>query len=222
MKNAINDIKGIIFDFDYTLADSSKGVVECVNYALKKLKFSEIPDEEIKRTIGLTLDQTFITLAGRQQLDKTDQFKCFFVEKADEIMTDNTKLFTETPRVIRLLHNNGIKLGIVSTKFRYRITKILEREALLDYFEVVIGGEDVLILKPDPIGLLEVIKKLNLSVSQTIYIGDSITDAETARRAGIYFIAVLTGVTLRDDFKNYPATQFLKDISEIPRLLNIV
>jgi len=221
IQNRFNDIRGIIFDFDFTLADSSKGVVKCVNYALKKLNFSEFADEEIKKTIGLTLDQTFVKLAGEPHLDKIEKFKYYFIEKADEVMTNNTILFTETPSVIKFLHSKSIKLGIVSTKFRYRIVNTLSREALLDYFEVIIGGEDVQTLKPNPIGLLEAIKKLNLSVSQIIYIGDSVTDAETARRAGVSFMAVLSGVTFRNDFKNYPVTKFLNDLSEILKLLCI-
>ena len=135
-------------------------------------------------------------------------------------MADFTDLFMETYSVIKLLHSKGIKLGIVSTKFRYRIINILEREDLFDCFEVIIGGEDVQEHKPDPRGLLEAIEKLNLSISQIIYVGDSLTDAETAFRAGVSFIAVLSGVTPQNDFKNYPFIQFVKDVSEIPRLLN--
>ncbi len=221
IQNRINDIGGIIFDFDFTLADSSKGVVKCVNYALKKLNFSEFADEEIKKTIGLSLDQTFIKLAGKLYLDKIEKFKYYFIEKADDVMTNNTKLFTETPSVIKFLHSKSIKLGIVSTKFRYRIINILSREALLGYFDVIIGGEDVQSLKPNPIGLLEAIKVLNLSISQIIYIGDSVVDAETARRAGVSFVAVLSGVTPRKMFSRYQVREFLNNISELPKLLCI-
>jgi len=221
LKNGIKDIKGIIFDFDFTLADSSKGVIGCINYAVKKLGFTQFSDEKIKKTIGLTLKQSFMSLVGKEHLDKTEKFKYYFIEKADEIMTDFTELFMETSSVIRLLHSKGIKLGIVSTKFRYRIIEILERENLLEFFEVIIGGEDVQERKPDPKGLLEAIKKLNLAISQTIYVGDSLTDAETAYRAGVSFIAVLTGVTLQNDFKIYPVIQFVENVSEIPRLLNL-
>ena len=221
MKKEIKDIRGIIFDFDFTLADSSKGVIVCVNYALKKLRFNKFSDEKIKKTIGLTLEQTFTSLVGKQHLDITEKFKYYFVEKADEIMTDLTELFIETSSVIKLLHSKGVKLGIVSTKFSYRIRNILEREDLLDLFEVIIGGENVQEHKPDPRGLLEAIKKLNLSRPQTIYIGDSLTDAETAFRAGVSFVAVLSGVTPQNKFKNYSVIQFLKNVSEIPKLLNL-
>ncbi len=220
-KNEIKGIKGVIFDFDFTLADSSKGVVKCVNYALKELGFAEFTKNDIIKTIGLTLEHTFINLVGEQHVDKTEKFKYFFIKKADEIMADFTILFTETPDVIKGLYNNGFKLGIVSTKFRYRIKAILSRENLLDYFEVIVGGEDVQMLKPDPFGLLLAVKKLNLPISKVIYIGDSTIDAETANRADISFIAVLSGVTPRKVFSRYQVREFLNNLSDLPNILYI-
>ena len=136
-------------------------------------------------------------------------------------MADLTVLFTETPVVIQILYEKGIKLGIVSTKFRYRIETILRRENLLDFFEVIVGGEDVSTLKPNPFGLLLAVKKLNLQSSEVIYVGDSIIDGETANRAGISFIAILSGVTPQIAFNRYKVRDFLKNISELPNILNV-
>ncbi len=220
-KKKLKGIKGVIFDFDFTIADSSKGVVRCANYALKKLGFDIFPEIEINRTIGLTLEHTFTKLLGGQHEDKIEKFKYLFIKKADEIMADLTKLFTETPDIIKRLYDKGFKLGIVSTKFRYRIETILSRENILDYFEVIVGGEDVPTLKPNPFGLLLAVKKLNLTSSEVIYIGDSIIDAETANRADISFIAVLSGVTPRIVFNRYQVREILNNISELPNLLCI-
>jgi phosphoglycolate phosphatase len=219
LKDRIGNINGIIFDFDFTLADSSKGVVECINYALKELGFSEAAKEEIYETIGLTLEHTFLKLVGENFIDKSEQFKYLFVKRADEVMAGLTSLFDKTSSVIRKLFKMNIKLGIVSTKFRYRIETILTREKLLDFFEVIIGGEDISSHKPDPSGLLLAIKNLNLDSTEVIYIGDSITDAQTANNAQISFIAVLSGVTSRKDFGKLEVDTFLNDISELPKIL---
>ena len=161
-------------------------------------------------------------LLGEQHIGKIDQLKSLFIKKANEVMTDLTNLFTETPSVIKRLYDKGFKLGIVSTKFRYRIEAILSRENLLDYFEVIVGGEDVPNLKPHPASLLLAVKKLNLTSSEVIYIGDSVIDAETANRADISFIAVLSGVTTRKMFNKYQIKEVLNSISEIPELLFIM
>ena len=219
--NELRSIKGLIFDFDFTLANSSKGVVKCVNYALREIGLVEYPEKEIFKTIGLSLEHTLIQLVGDQHADKIESFRHYFIKKADEIMADFTVLFTETPGVIKILYDHRFKLGIVSTKFRYRIETILNRENLLDKFEIIVGGEDISTLKPDPLGLLLAVKKLNLLPSEVIYVGDSTTDAETANRADITFIAVLSGVTPREAFSQYPVQEFLKDLSELPNLLFI-
>ncbi|MFW9877469.1 MAG: HAD family hydrolase [Candidatus Thorarchaeota archaeon] len=221
IQNRVNNIRGIIFDFDFTLADSSKGVLECVNYALHELGFRKFPEKKISKTIGLTLEHTLTKLVGEEHRDKTEKFKHFFIKKADEVMADLTLLFTETPKVIKKLYDKGFKLGVVSTKFRYRIETILRRENLLNFFEVIVGGEDVSILKPNPSGLLLAVKKLNLRSSEVIYIGDSTIDAETAKRASISFIAVLSGVTPRDAFSGSQVRDFIKNISELPHILDI-
>ncbi|MFX1499488.1 MAG: HAD family hydrolase [Promethearchaeota archaeon] len=220
-KSELKGKKGVIFDFDFTLANSSKGVIKCVNYALNELGFKTISDNEISKTIGLTLERTFTQLVGKQSFDKTKKFKSLFIKKADKVMADLTVLYSKTPKVIKILYNNSLKLGIVSTKFRYRMMAILSRENLLDYFDVIIGGEDVSTLKPDPSGLLLATKKLNLLHSEVIYIGDSTIDAEAANRADISFIAVLSGVTTRKMFSSYRVQEFLSNLYELPKLLRI-
>ncbi|MFX0030314.1 MAG: HAD family hydrolase [Candidatus Hermodarchaeota archaeon] len=219
LKRIVKSLKGVVFDFDFTLADSTKGVVECVNYALEKLRFSKVANEEIYRTIGLTLEHTFIKLVGNDYLNRVETFKKLFIKRADEVMADLTILFDEAPYVIKKLYERSIKLGIVSTKFRYRIENILKRENLLNFFDVIVGGEDVSTHKPDPSGLKLSVKKLDLNSSEIVYIGDSITDAQTANNAEIPFIAVLSGVTSKKEFNEVKVDKFITNISELPKVL---
>jgi phosphoglycolate phosphatase len=156
---------------------------------------------------------------GDQHSNNSKKFKKYFVEKADEVMVRGTRIFKEAPRVLRFLHRKGIKLGVVSTKFRYRIETILRGENLMDPFGVIIGGEDVPKLKPDPFGLLLAVQKLKLSTSEVVYIGDSIVDAETASRANIHFIAILTGVTTHKEFDQFQVDSFIEKLSDLPKLM---
>jgi phosphoglycolate phosphatase len=190
----------VIFDFDYTLADSSRGVLECINHAFKGMDLPKVAAEDAQRTIGLSLPNILVTLAGREQKDRVGEFARLFVEKADEVMTDLTEVFEEAPEVIRRLKAEGTTLGIVSTKFRRRIEEILGRVDLLEPFDIIVGGEDVSRHKPDPESLLAAVERLGGSPSGSLYVGDSVTDAETARRAGFPFAAVLNGVTTREEF----------------------
>ena len=211
----IKDISNIIFDFDYTLADSSRGVYSCNNYALGKLGYPETTYEISCQTIGLSLLETYNYLTG-EPAEGGYAFTRLFIEQAEEVMADATVLFDETTAIIHKLKTLGYTLGIVSTKFRYRIETILSRENLLPPFGVIVGGEDVSKHKPDPESLMLALDKLDASPANTIYVGDSLVDAKTAAWVGVSFIAVLSGVTPRSAFNSCDVVEILKNVSELP------
>ncbi|MFN2271123.1 MAG: HAD family hydrolase [Anaerolineae bacterium] len=215
--------QAIVFDFDYTLADSSRGVIECVGFALGELGLPAVSPEAVRQTIGLSLVDSFRMLVGSQHMAQSDEFARLFVQRADErnsrghssVMADLTVLFESVPATIAALKSRDFSLGIVSTKFRYRIEDILEREGLRDAFDVIVGGEDVMGHKPDPTGLLAAIERLGGAPENTLYVGDSVTDAETAKRAGVPFAAVLSGVTPREAFLDYPTCGILDSLTAL-------
>jgi phosphoglycolate phosphatase len=209
----------IAFDFDYTLADSSTGVVECVRFALDRLGLPSVSADRVRRTIGLSLPDTFLALVGRHDRHKSAEFGRLFVQRADVVMIDRTVVSGPVGRTVRRLRKGGLRLAIVSTKFRRRITAILQREGLLDSFQAIVGGEDVLKQKPAPEGLLNVIASLGVSAGQCLYVGDSVTDAEAARRASVLFVVVLSGVTPRHSFRRYEPYAVLDKLSDLPRLV---
>jgi phosphoglycolate phosphatase len=108
----------IFFDFDYTLADSSPGIIECVNYALSRLGLEPVAPAKIRKTIGLSLPETCLALTGRSDLGQ--EFTSLFILRADEIMADLTVLMDSVPDTVQVLKKRGYQLGIVSTKFRRR------------------------------------------------------------------------------------------------------
>lgn len=205
----------VIFDFDYTLADSSRGAVECANFALKELGFPAASEHAICRTMGMPLDATFAYLTRRDDPAEGREFFRLFVKRADEVMAELTTIYESLPSVVRRLRERNLQLAIVSGKFRYRMEEILRRESLLASFDLLIGLEDVARHKPDPEGLRKAMDRLGSSPAQALYVGDSVVDAETAQRAGVAFAAVLSGVTLREEFGPYPAVRIVEDLQEL-------
>jgi phosphoglycolate phosphatase len=213
------DFQAIIFDFDYTLADSSRGIIASVNYALNELGLPLADDEAIRQTIGLSLPETLVKLAGEEHSARCDEFVGLFIERADQVMVGLTILLDAVPMTIERLKRGNAPLGIVSTKFRYRIEAVLRRENLLEEFAVIVGGEDVPEHKPSPQGLYTAIERLGCASTHCLYVGDSVTDAETAKRAGVPFVAVLSGVTSREDFADYEVYKILEDVSQLSNLI---
>ncbi len=174
-----------------------------------------VPGEAACRTIGLSLPDTFAALVGQEHAGRADEFARLFIQRADEVVADLTVLFESVPETIERLRRRGISLGIVSTKFRHRIEAILERENLLDAFDVIVGGEDVSAHKPGPTGLLTAVERLGSTPASTLYVGDSVIDAETAKRASVPFVAILSGTTPKEAFRDYPVCRVLKSLSEL-------
>ena len=119
-------------------------------------------------------------------------------------MTVNTVLFLETKSVLAALKDSGARIGIISTKFRYRIKELLDQHFPEDFLDIIIGGEDVQTPKPSPEGLLLAIRQLHATKAETLYIGDSTVDAETAQKAGVDFAGITHGMTTAEELKKYP------------------
>lgn len=197
--------RGLLFDFDYTLADSSAGVAVCINHALTVMGFSTAEKSRTDRTIGLSLAATFQELTGLADDGQADRFTKLFLEKADDVMVDMTVMLPGVSKAVSRLAERGYRMGIVSTKRHRPIESILHRDDMDRYFAVIVGGDDIHVPKPDPEGVRKTLASMGLTPESALYVGDSATDAMTARNAGMDFAAVLTGVTGREAFADAAA-----------------
>ncbi|HFK5503505.1 HAD family hydrolase [Elizabethkingia anophelis] len=204
-----------IFDFDYTLADSSKGIIMCFHYVLENHGYHDISDHQIKLTIGKTLEESFSILTSVTDKETLTLYAKEYVKKADDWMTANTVLFPETSSVLHALKERGYKIGIVSTKYRYRIMEFVEKEFPKGFFDIVVGAEDVTAHKPDPSGLILAIKHLQSDLERCLYIGDSIIDAKTAQAIGVDFYGALNGITTREELLVYPHIKIADNLNDL-------
>lgn len=207
--------KAVIFDFDYTLGDSTEGIISSANYALKKMGYEPAEREEIRKTIGLSLPETYAALTGDKKPEKGEEFRFYFVEKADEIMTGSSDLYPDAREILEYLKQEGVKVAVVTTKFDYRIEGILEKCHAQEYVEMIVGGNNVANPKPDPEGTLLVLQKWNLAKGEVLYVGDSLVDAKTAKSAGVPFAGVTTGTATAEDFKEYDCVGVFENLSEL-------
>ena len=209
----------VVFDFDYTLGDSTNGIVLSINYALSKLGYGEKETETIRKTIGLSLKDTFKVLTGKEDENEIQAFSKCFKEKADMVMVDNTRIYHGVLESLQSLKVRGYTIGIVTTKYHYRIEQILERYNATKLIDLIVGAEDVKIEKPNPEGLLWVVDRLGLDKKQVLYAGDSIVDVQTAQNAGVDFAGVLTGTTKKEDFLEYNNIFIGNDVNDVCRII---
>lgn len=205
-----------LFDFDYTLADSSQGILLCFRNVLQRHSYTDVTDEAIKSTIGKTLEESFAQLTGTEDAALLAQYKQEYTEEAAIYMTPNTRLYPETIEVLTALKAKGARIGIISTKYRFRIKELTDRQIPPGTIDLIVGGEDVLNAKPNPEGICLALERLKADKATTLYIGDSIVDAETARRAEVDFAGVTHGVTTAEALMQYPHRWILPDLRQLP------
>ena len=215
MNHAVAAARAVLFDFDFTLADSSEGIVVCMNHALARLGLPPAPADAIRRTIGLDLHTALGILAGEEWRSREEEFLEHFIRRADEVMVASTVFLPGAARVLRTLHEAGYRVGVVTTKYRHRVEDALERDGLRAFVEVIVGADDVPRPKPAPDGLLRAVNSLGISTDDCVFVGDSEVDASAAQAVGMAFVAVLSGTTTEEEFSGYPVRAVLGGVGEI-------
>lgn len=206
-----------LFDFDYTLANSEQGIVKCFKLLFAAEGYPINPDEEIRRTIGMSMIEALRVLTGVQDEKLLWELRYKYTYYADKYMTENTFIYPQTRQVLAKIHFEGKKSAIISNKTRRRIMQTLTRDDLAQFVDFVVGSEDVQSFKPSPEGLLTGLKALKIDAhdAKILYIGDNVIDAQTAANAGVDFAAVLTGNNGAEDFKNLLHVQIMENLSQL-------
>ncbi len=193
-------IKAVLFDFDYTLGNSEQGIILSANHALTTMGRPEADRDAIRRTIGLTLPHTYTALTGDADEQNAAQFTTLFMQHADRVMTENSVLYEGVPDTLTALKSRGIAIGVVTTKYSFRIRAIFDKYHACHLLDLIVGGDNVKAKKPDPEGVLGALDALQLTRDEVLYVGDSLVDAKTAAAAAVPFCAVLSGTTTALDF----------------------
>ncbi len=207
--------KAVLFDFDYTIGDSTEPVVEAYNAGLAAMGWPEPDREAVRRTIGYILQDGYTMLTGDTDEGHRQEFFQHFREYAKDIMVTDTVLCPGAEEVLAWLWQEKVPAGIVSSKGGDALNAIFERLNLRDRLALIVGGQDVTKNKPDPEGLNFAADKLGLKKTEILFCGDTVIDAETARRAGVDFCAVLNGTTPAEAFKEYPNVHIAPDLTDL-------
>jgi len=207
-------IKLIIFDLDGTLLNSIDVIVQSFKKAAELLGVN-IDLNVVRNNIGIP-SREILNKALKTKVDEHLMSKFLTLRRRlhDELIM-NAKLFEDAlPTLIRL-KERGYKLALVSSNVRYRLERILERNKIRDFFDVVVSYEDVKRPKPYPDMVLKALEEIKVDAKNTVLVGDSINDIISAKRAGVTAILIdRKGVRekLGEDFR-------ISSLKELSRLI---
>lgn len=213
--------RAVLFDFDYTLGDSTGPIVAGFRHTFAWMGWPEPEPEAVRRTIGQTLPEAYARLTGDRDPERGREFQRGFRSFSEERIVADTVLFPGAAELLRGLKAAGIAAGVVSTKPTETLRRIFQRQGLLPVLDVIVGGDLAAHSKPAPDSLLLALERLGVGREQTLYCGDTVIDAETAHRAGTDFCPVLNGTTPERAFDPWPHVSVARDLPGLHRALGL-
>lgn len=209
----------IVFDCDGTLLDTLTDLRNAVNYVLRAHDLPERSVSEVKAALG-----NGVAHLMRQSLPDSiseaefntclDEFKAYYGEH----LQDYTAPYPGMLDVLDTLRAKGYKLAIVSNKIQEGITP-LNKEYFGDRLPVAIGERPGLQRKPAPDMVLQALKELGSTQSESIYIGDSEVDVATAKNSGLLCIGVTWGFRDEQLHKDLGVTHIARKAEDIVTII---
>mmetsp|Transcript_34663 Transcript_34663/g.68393 ORF Transcript_34663/g.68393 Transcript_34663/m.68393 type:complete len:299 (-) Transcript_34663:6-902(-) len=187
--------RGVLWDVDGTLVESTRLAFEATNAVLKKGGCKEVTESEYKVGSRYTTPRRFGFHVSGNADDPAgpvlaQEFDSLYVT---QVSTATVPLFPGLKRVLEELESTGCHLGALSNACSDYVRAVVAVNGLNASFTCQRGADEVPAAKPEPAGLLQCCAELGLEVAECAYIGDAPTDGRAARQAGMRAIGVAWG-----------------------------
>lgn len=175
----------VVFDLDGTLVDSQLDLANSTNEMLESYGARALPVERVAGFVGegarVLVERAMAAAGVRAPVgDGLDRFRDIYGRR----LLDHTRPYPGIPDVVRAAAAR-VPLAVLTNKPEAPTRRLLEAFDLASAFAWVIGGDSGFSRKPDPGSLLHLAREANVEVSKVLFVGDSMVDVETARRAGV-------------------------------------
>jgi phosphoglycolate phosphatase len=212
--------KLIVFDFDGTLGDTLELILKCNHETRRRMGASEIPDSTIISTIGIPLrDGLRVMNPGVLEEDIPLWFRTYrevFAEYEPQMVP---ALFPGVKETLAELHARGNILTVASSRETDSLKNFLRKMGIAQYFDYVLGAEDVVNAKPNPEPVLKTLEHFGLTGPECLVVGDMPVDIQMGLGAGALTCGVTFGNSSREALSaagaNYVIDSFDKLLSII-------
>ena len=186
-------IRAVIFDLDGTLLDTLDDLAAAVNYALERCGFPARSRDEVRAFIGNGVVR-LVWRAMPPGAAQADFDRCFplFRQYYLTHMTDRTRVFDGILPLLEALRARGVKTAVVSNKLHAGVVGLC-RDYFGDRLDCAVGVTEESERKPAPVNVLRAMTSFGVSADETLYVGDSEVDAQTAENAGLCCVGVTWG-----------------------------
>lgn len=189
--------KAVLFDLDGTLIETLPDIQASVNKMLSHRNLSPLDMDTVRGFIGKGSWNLMVrSLRAHGQEPSEQEIEAAlhdFTMHYDADPIANSFAYDGVPALLDRLRDSGLALAVCTNKQKGTAVEVLRGLGLLDYFDVVIGGDEVEHRKPDPRHIDVVLSALNITRDDALFVGDSENDIEAAVAAELPCIAVSFG-----------------------------
>ena len=178
--------RGVFFDLDGTLLDTTPLILKSFQYTFQHHFNRQVTIEDIQPFMGQPLRAAMTAMAPGQEDEVTATYRSFNLEHHDQLAA----IFSGVHDTVKTLYEAGVKMAIVTSKTSATARRGLRLFNLEQYFEPVIGVEEVHKHKPDPEPVLAALRLTGLSAVDCLMVGDSPHDLISGQGAGLKTAAV--------------------------------
>lgn len=207
--------KAVIFDMDGTILNTLEDLKNATNYSLRQFGMPERSLEEVRMFVGNGIRKLVerAVPAGTPK-EKIDQILDVFLEYYEIHSADNTSPYPGILELVEKLKKSGIKTAVSTNKADVPAQE-LGREYFNGIFDLIVGQQDGLKVKPAPDSVNKILSILDIQKKDAIYIGDSDVDVQTAKNSGLDFIGVSWGFRGREFLEKNGSKNIVDNANEI-------
>ena len=223
----MKQIYTILFDLDGTLVDTAPDLMRAHNHVMNKFGYPTKSTDEIRNLVGQGAGAMLgrsIWGQAKKEFGKVQDEKIKremvkeFVDYYGRNIVNESKLINGVKDFLVWSKKNKISMGVCTNKQEHLAIDLLKKIGIYNFFEYVAGHNTFNYSKPDPRHLTSVVEILEGDLNRTLMIGDSETDANAAKEAGIPLILLEDGYTEKK-ITEIPHNHLIKDFVNIEKIV---
>ena len=210
-----------IFDLDGTLLDTVADLANATNQALAQCGYPTHPTEAYYQFVGNGINKLFARALPQEECTEENVLRIreHFIPYYNEHNADDSRPY---PGIVALLHElqkRGIKLAVASNKYQQATEKLVHHFFPETHFVAVYGQREGVAIKPDPTIVYDILSLTDILPSETIYIGDSGVDMQTALNANVDSVGVTWGFRSEEELRQHGVLHIVHHAEEIAKLI---
>lgn len=214
-------MRAVVFDLDGTLANTSGDLIAAANDCFRTMGEGDVLDAALDAGVALRGGKAMLR-AGLARLGRPDEavIEAYYPRLLEAYGTKldvHTVFYDGALEAVEELRRGGYKVAICTNKPEALARELMRRLGALDLFGALVGADTLPVRKPHPEPLLEAARRAGGAPERCLLVGDSDTDRNTARAAGVPCVLVTFGPSGADMAALEPEA-LISAYSELPQV----